>query len=54
MSGNLFIAAELFNYLKVKHSFTCGNCRLIQDCNIKDMNHPDCDRVEPWEEEKDV
>lgn len=29
---------------------TCGDCRLIQDCNIGDFDHPACNRLDKWED----
>lgn len=33
---------------------TCGDCSLIQDCSIRDMNQKACDRIEPWEVENTI
>jgi len=32
---------------------TCGDCRLIQDCNIREMTNPACDRVQKWDTKED-
>ena len=29
---------------------TCGECRLIQDCNIDNVNNPACARLDKWED----
>ncbi len=29
---------------------TCGDCRLIQDCNIHNMNQTACKRLDEWED----
>lgn len=29
---------------------TCGDCRLIQDCNIREMSNPACERIVEWNE----
>lgn len=28
---------------------TCGECRVILDCSIKDTSRPACKRFTPWE-----
>lgn len=27
---------------------TCGDCKLLQDCGIRDMNHEACGHIMPW------
>lgn len=29
---------------------TCGDCKLILDCSIREMSTPACHRIELWEE----
>ena len=39
---------KVLEALDITKKPTCGDCRLIQDCNISDMNHPGCDRIDKW------
>jgi len=32
----------------MSEKLTCGDCKLLQDCGIRDMDHEACDHIMPW------
>ena len=41
---------KVLEALDITKKPTCGDCRLIQDCSIRDTNQPACDRLDKWED----